>query len=131
MSDFIWRPDAERVETANVTRLARRLGVERYQDLHRLSVDEPERFWPAVVEDLGLEFAEPWEQVVDTSRGMEWPRWFVGAKLNLAWNCVQRWAASELGDAEAAVWLSEDGERSAFSCFTSAVVGACIPTMIA
>jgi acetyl-CoA synthetase len=114
-SDFVWRPDAERVETANVTRLARLLGCDGYHELHRVSVEEPERFWPAVVDDLALELAEPWEQIVDTSRGIEWPRWFVGAKLNLAWNCVHRWAASELGAEEAAVWLSEDGERASLT----------------
>ena len=33
-------------------------------------------------------------QVVDHSRGPEWATWFVGGKLNIAWNCVHRWAAS-------------------------------------
>jgi acetyl-CoA synthetase len=115
MSDFVWRPDDERIRSANLTRLAQRLGGDGYRELHRVSVAEPERFWPAVVEDLGLEFSEPWEQVVDTSRGIEWARWFVGGKLNLAWNCVHRWAASELGGEEAAVWLSEDGGRISFT----------------
>jgi acetyl-CoA synthetase len=109
--EFIWSPSDEEVESANLTRLARRLGVERYHDLHRISIEEPERFWPAVVEDLGLEFSEPWQEVLDTSRGAEWATWFTGGKLNLAWNCVHRWAAGELGEEEAAVWQTEDGAR--------------------
>ena len=115
MADFVWTPTAEQVESANLTRLARRLGVERYHDLHRLSVDEPARFWPALIEDLGLEFSEPWTAVVDTSRGPEWAKWFVDGKLNLAWNCVHRWAASELAEEEAAVWQPEDGPRVALT----------------
>ena len=115
MSEFIWSPSPEDVESANMTRLARRLGVERYRDLHRISVEEPERFWPAVIDDLGLEFSEPWEQVVDTSRGNEWATWFTGGKLNLAWNCVHRWAAGELAEQEAAVWQGEDGSRLALT----------------
>src|SRR3989449_877839 len=111
VSDFIWSPTAEDVESANLTRLARRLGVERYAELHHISIEEPERFWPAVIEDLGLEFSVPWEQVVDTSRGREWATWFTGGKLNLAWNCVHRWAAGELAEEEAAVWQGEDGAR--------------------
>ncbi len=111
VSDFIWSPTAEDVESANLTRLARRLGVEHYTDLHRISIEEPERFWPAVIEDLGLEFSVPWEQVVDTSRGREWATWFTGGKLNLAWNCVHKWAAGELAEEEAAVWQGEDGAR--------------------
>ena len=58
---FIWRPSAELVEQANVTRLARRLGADGYTELHRISVEEPERFWPAVVDDLGIEFSRPWD----------------------------------------------------------------------
>ncbi len=111
----MWTPSADEVESANLTRLARRLGVERYGELHRLSVEEPERFWPAVIEDLGLEFSEPWERVVDTSRGNEWATWFVGGKLNLAWNCVHKWAAGELAEQEAAIWQGEDGTRLSLS----------------
>src|SRR3954447_8692956 len=113
--DFIWSPTAEDVESANLTRLARTLGVEGYEDLHRISIEEPERFWPALIEDLGLEFSEPWDHVLDTSRGDEWARWFVGGKLNLAWNCVHKWAAGELAEEEAAVWQAEDGARSALT----------------
>jgi acetyl-CoA synthetase len=115
VSEFVWEPSAERVETSNVTRLGRRLGVERYADLHRISVEEPERFWPAVIEDLGLEFSEPWESVVETGRGIEWATWFAGGKLNVAWNCVHRWAAGELADEEAAVWQAEDGTRTSLT----------------
>ena len=64
-----------------------------------------------MIEDLGLEFSEPWERVVDTSRGSEWATWFTGGKLNLAWNCVHRWAAGELAEEEAAIWQGEDGAR--------------------
>jgi acetyl-CoA synthetase len=115
VADFVWTPTPEQVESTNVTRLARRLGVERYHDLHRISIEEPERFWPAVVEDLGLEFSEPWTEVVDVSRGPEWATWFVGGKLNLAWSCVHRWAAGELAEEEAAVWLPEEGARVALT----------------
>jgi acetyl-CoA synthetase len=115
VSEFVWSPTAEQVESANLTRLARRLGAGDYHELHRISVEEPDRFWPAVIEDLGLVFSEPWDGVVDTSRGVEWGTWFNGGKLNLAWNCVHRWAAGESAEEEAAVWLGEDGARDALT----------------
>jgi acetyl-CoA synthetase len=115
MSEFIWTPAPDDVEGANLTRLARRLGVEGYHELHRVSVEEPDRFWPAVIEDLGLEFTQPWESVLDSSRGPEWTTWFNGGELNLAWNCVHRWAAGELAEQEAAVWLGEDGARDSLT----------------
>jgi acetyl-CoA synthetase len=100
------------VEHANVTRLQRKLGCGDYHELHRLSVEEPERFWPAVVDDLGIGFSTQWEHVIDTSDGVEWAKWFVGGRLNLAWNCVHRWADLP-GDA--AVFRGEDGARTAVS----------------
>ena len=110
MRDVVWTPDAARLERANLTRLMRRFGVERYADLHRISIEEPERFWPELVADLGLEFSAPWERVLDDSRGIEWATWFVGGRLNLARNCLHRWAERKPHE-PAAVFLGEDGTR--------------------
>ncbi len=110
MSEFVWEPSPERVEQANVVRLWRKLGCESYHELHRLSIEEPERFWPALIDDLGLEFSTPWERVLDESAGIEWATWFVGGRLNIATNCVHRHAERRPDDV-AAVFLGEDGTR--------------------
>ena len=109
-AEIVWRPDEATVERANVTRLQRRAGASDYGTLVRRSCEEPEWFWPLVVDDLGLEFAQPWERVVDLSRGPEWTTWFVGGRLSIAHNCVHRWANRRPG-AVAAVGLGEDGSR--------------------
>jgi acetyl-CoA synthetase len=110
----IWRPSEEALERANVVRLMRRHGFDDYWELVRRSQDDPEWFWPAAIEDMGLEFSTPWAQVMDVSRGPEWATWFVGGKLNIAWNCVHRWAARR-PEATAAVSLAEDGGRRELS----------------
>jgi acetyl-CoA synthetase len=114
VTDVVWEPDEQRLEQANLTRLMRRLGVERYAHLHRLSVEEPERFWPELVDDLGLLFSRRWDEVRDLSGGAEWARWFVGGQLNMAESCVHRWARERPGD-EALVGLFEDGSRSSLT----------------
>jgi acetyl-CoA synthetase len=111
---FIWSPSPELVERANVTRLGGALGAADFHELHAISVAEPERFWSAVVDDLGLEFSRPWDAVFDSSRGPEWTTWFVGARLNIARICLHRWAA-ERPDEEALVWQSEDGLRESLT----------------
>ena len=111
MSDVVWTPDEATIEHANATRLVRRAGVDSYDELVRRSQDDPEWFWPLCVDDLGLEFSRPWDRVLDDSRGPEWTTWFVGGKLNIARNCVHRWAERR-PDAVAAVGLGEDGSRS-------------------
>jgi acetyl-CoA synthetase len=107
---YIWEPDEAARARANVVRLMNRHGIGDYWELVRRSQEDPEWFWPAVIEDLGLEFSQPWQQVVDLSRGPEWGTWFVGGKVNIARNCVHRWAESR-PDAPAAVGLGEDGAR--------------------
>jgi acetyl-CoA synthetase len=104
----------EQLEAANVTRLARTLECETFAALHRASIEEPDRFWRAVRDDLGIPLERDWDEVLDDSRGIEWTTWFTGARLNLATACVHRWAV-ERPDTEAAVWLSEDGVRSSLT----------------
>jgi acetyl-CoA synthetase len=111
LSAYVWQPSPELVERANVTRLGHALGAENYHELHRISVEEPERFWPVLVEDLEIEFSHPWTSVVDTSRGPEWSTWFNGGRVNVARVCLHRWA----GPGEAFVGLYEDGERESLT----------------
>jgi acetyl-CoA synthetase len=59
---------------------------------------------------MGLEFARPWETVVDDSRGPEWATWFNGGTVSIPHNCVHRWAVRR-PEAIAAVGLGEDGSR--------------------
>jgi acetyl-CoA synthetase len=108
--DVIWSPTPEVLERANVVRLMRRHGFDDYWELQRRSHEDPGWFWPAAIEDMGLEFSRTWEQVADLSRGPEWATWFVGARLNIATNCVHRWA-ERTPDRVAAVFRGEDGAR--------------------
>ena len=109
-SKYVWQPDEATLARANVVRLMRKHGVDDYWELVRRSQEDPEWFWPAAIEDMGLEFSQPWDKVVDLSRGPEWATWFIGGKLNIAWNCVHRWAKRR-PDAIAAVGLGENGSR--------------------
>ncbi len=111
MSEVVWTPSDRTVERANVTRLQRLAGVGDYWQLVKRSQEDPEWFWPLVVEDLGLEFMRRWDRVVDTTRGPEWATWFIGGKLNVASNCVHRWADSPRRDDVGAVFAGEDGAR--------------------
>ena len=107
MADVVWRPDEEILEHANVVRFMRKHGFSTYRELVARSIDDREWFWPAAVEDMGLDLEEPWSQVVDLARGPEWATWFRGAKLNIASNCVHRWRSDRI----AAIFRGEDGAR--------------------
>jgi acetyl-CoA synthetase len=109
-----WIPDPAVAARTNVARFQEVHGIPSFDDLVRRSIDEPEWFWAAVVDFLGLPFAEPYERVLDTSKGIEWATWFVGGKLNLADVCLDRWAAAA-PDRIAVRWEGEDGEQRSWT----------------
>jgi acetyl-CoA synthetase len=114
VADVVWSPDGKALAHANVVRLMRRHGIEAYAELLRRSQEEPDWFWPAVVEDLGLDFSRRWEGVYDDSQGPEWTTWFTGATVSIARNCVHRWAERD-PDRIGAVFAGEDGMRRALT----------------
>jgi acetyl-CoA synthetase len=110
----VWTPDPATAARTNVGRFQAAHGLATFDDLVRRSIDEPEWFWAAVVEFLGIPFAEPYTKVLDTSRGIEWATWFVDGKLNLADVCLDRWAAAA-PDRVAVRWEGEDGEQRSWT----------------
>ena len=74
-----------------------------YEKLHKRSIDDPEGFWGEVAKDL--HWFKPWDKV------LEWEapdaKWFVGAKTNLCYNCLDRQVEAGLGDKTAIIWESE------------------------
>ena len=78
VAEVVWSPTPEVLERANVVRFMRRHGFDDYRAFQQRSQDDPDWFWPAAIDDMGLEFAAPWERVSDLSRGPEWATWFVG-----------------------------------------------------
>ena len=83
-----------------------RLGFHDREEFLRFSSREPERFWDEIVREMRIEWFQPYNRVLDDSRGPEWTQWFVNGKLNIAHNCLDRWAAS---GAAACIWEGEEG----------------------
>jgi acetyl-CoA synthetase len=108
MTDVLWSPSEDYIERANVTRFMRTHGITTYDELVDRSRDDIEWFWDAVVTDLGLEFFDPYTSVLDQSKGAPWSRWFGGGSVNLAHNCVDRWA-ERTPDKVAVAWEGEEG----------------------
>jgi len=107
---IVWRPTAEAIEQANVTRLMRKAGVDSTEALHAWSVEDIGRFWDVALEDLGLSWYEPYTRTVDQSAGFPWAKWFIGGKTNIILNCLDRHVDGDLADAVALVGEGDDGE---------------------
>ncbi len=108
-AEIIWTPSEELREKSNVARFMRAHGISSYEELVQRSTEEIEWFWDAVVKDLQIEFFEPYERVLDTSRGVMWAKWFVGGRINVAHNCLDRHARGSQRDKLALLAETEDG----------------------
>ncbi len=68
---------------------------------------DPEGFWESFAREL--EWMRPWDQV------LRWKsphaEWFVGGKLNVSVNCVDRHAKSPRRNRAAIIWEGEPGDR--------------------
>jgi acetyl-CoA synthetase len=130
MSDYVWHPSAELIDSANITRFMRKHRIDDVDTLIRRSVEEPAWFWPAVVEDLGIQFDRPFHTVFDARRGYPWTEWFLGGKLNMTSNCVDRHRAGPNADRPALVAEHEDGSARTYTYFELAkAVDTCATAM--
>jgi acetyl-CoA synthetase len=110
MSEIVWKPSSEYVEGSNIKRFMSKHGIRDYDELVARSDSDISWFWDAVMKDLDIEWFEPYNAVVDQSKGIEWARWFIGGKTNIVHNCLDRHAKSSKKDKAACVWEGEDGE---------------------
>jgi acetyl-CoA synthetase len=79
--------------------------IAEYEALRRHAEEDPEAFWSE--QARALDWIAPWKQVL-----VEKPpfvEWFVGGKLNLSLNCLDRQLAQR-GDKRALVWEGEPGD---------------------
>lgn len=109
---WTWEPTDEWIQSTNVWRFIRRLGLHSRQEFLQFSTVQPETFWAELVREIGLEWFEPYQQVLDSSRGVEWARWFTGGRLNIVHNCLDRHL---LKSNPAIVWEAENGDSEELS----------------
>src|SRR5665213_1491825 len=85
--------------------------LEEYEALYRRSVENPEEFWAAAASEL--HWFEPWTKVLEWSE--PWAKWFVGGKMNLAYNCLDLQVERGRGGKTAILWEGESGEVRKFT----------------
>jgi len=117
---IFYEPSEEFVEESNVYTFMKKHDIEDFEELHHRTVEEVEGedasgldwFWDEVVDHLGIEFYEPYDQVRDGTRGPQFTEWYLGGELNIAHNVVDRHAKAdaETRNKVATIWEGEPGE---------------------
>jgi acetyl-CoA synthetase len=80
--------------------------LEQYEAMYRQSIEHPEQFWAEAAAEL--DWFAPWTGVVEGEAAHT--KWFVGGKLNISHNCVDRHALGARKDKVALLWEGEPGE---------------------
>jgi acetyl-CoA synthetase len=100
----VFAPPAEFSAKAHIKSLAE------YESLYRESIQNPEKFWAEAAKEL--DWFKPWDTVLEWN--LPWAKWFVGGRLNLCHNCVDRHVDPRVGGARAQktaiIWEGEPGE---------------------
>ena len=107
MSEPVWFPSEAYTRGSHLETLIQHLGLASYEELYQYSITHPQAFWDATLKLLGIEWFTPYSQTLDASGGPQWPQWFVGGELNLAYNALHH--AKDRPNATALIWEGEDG----------------------
>ncbi len=78
----------------------------RYQEMYRRSIEDSDGFWAEQAETF-LDWYQPWDRVQNWNFDRAEIRWFEGATLNVAHNCIDRHLETR-GDQVAIIWEGDD-----------------------
>jgi len=80
--------------------------LEEYEAIYKQSIEDPENFWAGAAREL--HWFKPWDKVLEWN--LPWAKWFVGGRLNLSYNCVDRHVLGGRAQKTALIWEGEPGE---------------------
>jgi acetyl-CoA synthetase len=78
--------------------------LEEYRSVYQRSVDDPHGFWGEVGGQV--EWVRKWDQVLVEDFANAKHSWFVGGKLNVSYNCVDRHVRTFRKNKVAVIWTS-------------------------
>jgi len=97
----LFKPDRAFSKAARIGSLAE------YKKLYAESIQHPDRFWAREAKDLS--WTQKWTRVLDWK--LPFAKWFVGGKINAAYNCVDRHLTNGRKNKAALIWEGEPGEK--------------------
>src|SRR5580704_8208818 len=94
----VFRPSKEFSAKAHIKSLAQ------YRKLYAESIKSPEKFWAKQAKNE-LVWFKPWKKVLNWK--LPFAKWFVGGKLNVSYNCLDRHLDTAVANRAAIIWEGE------------------------
>ncbi|MGA2466089.1 MAG: acetate--CoA ligase [Thermodesulfobacteriota bacterium] len=86
--------------------------MEDYKELYQRSLNDPEKFWGELAEQL--DWSKKWDKVLEWDFNKPEVKWFVGGKLNASYNCLDRHLNTWRSNKVALIWQGEPLEENRF-----------------
>ena len=84
--------------------------LDEYKEIYRRSLDDPEGFWGELAGQL--DWYKKWDKVMVEDFKEAKHEWFVGGKLNVSYNCLDRHLESWRKNKAALIWIADGGDTS-------------------
>ena len=81
-------------------------------DIYAKAAADPEGFWAGLAEEL--DWFQKWDTVLDWSDA-PFAKWFIGGKLNVSYNCIDRHVKNGRRNKAAIVWEGEPGDWKVYT----------------
>ena len=82
-----------------------------YEQMYQRSVQDPEGFWAEQAEERVTWFKK-WDKVLEWDFHTAQTQWFLGGKLNISYNCLDRHVEAGAGGQAAIIWQGNDASES-------------------
>lgn len=97
----------EKIYSVNESAASRsHLDRTRFQELYQQSIASPDEFWAEQADEL-LHWHQRWQSVSSSDFNKAEASWFTGAKLNVAFNCIDR-HLEQRGEQTAIIWEGDE-----------------------
>jgi len=97
----VFKPAKEFAQKARIKNLAQ------YQRMYHESIKRPDKFWSREASELLWQ--KRWRKVLEWKA--PFAKWFIGGKLNLSENCLDRHLTTHRRNKAAIIWEGEPGEK--------------------
>ena len=108
--EIVWRPTKDHIERANLTQFMRQHDIADFNELMRRSTEDVAWYTDALFKYLNIEFFKPYTQVLDLSKGIQWPQWCLGGEMNIVHNCLDKYIGTPTASKTAYIWEGEEGQ---------------------
>jgi acetyl-CoA synthetase len=92
---------------AEISQNAQIKSLEEYQQLYEKAKADPQKFWASASEQE-LHWFQKWDTVLDWQP--PFAKWFVGGKINISYNCLDRHLTTWRKNKAALIWEGEPGD---------------------